>query len=299
MPVVLAFLLQASVYLVLGFPQVRKHIEERLPAARLALVILLLSLAPYLVYSVPTGVFSVLALAKLALLCAAVAFAFVAAPPKDGRFSPQDALVLAVLAYPMISGLSPMFREIYAGPSAEIPRLDVLGKIMLIPLGATAFLSIRRVPQSGYRFAISRGDFAAGVRNFLLFLPFGVVLALGLGVVQWGPQTFDGWTYLPELAGNMLGIYAVVALGEELYFRGILQNLLSRRMGSVWRAQLIASVLYGAAHLSTRGFPNWGHALVTAVLGWFCGRAYRQTDSVVASAVTHTLVVLTWRYLFN
>jgi hypothetical protein len=53
-------------------------------------------------------------------------------------------------------------------------------------------------------------------------------------------------------------------------------------------------VLFGLSHLG-RG---WRHAAVTVVLGWFCGRAYQERQSVVAAAVTHALAVLARRYLF-
>jgi membrane protease YdiL (CAAX protease family) len=83
-----------------------------------------------------------------------------------------------------------------------------------------------------------------------------------------------------------------------MYFRGVLQNLLAARLGRPQLALLITSALFGLSHLG-RGFPNWEYAAVTAVLGWFCGRAYAQRQSVVASGVTHALAVLARRFLFQ
>ena len=298
-PIVLAFLMQVSVYLVPGFPQVRAALELRFTPRQLAGLLAVFSVGPYLIYSVPTGVFSLPGLAKLSVLVGVICFLFLAAPSSDERLGWQDIVVLLALAYPMISGLSPMFREIYRSPIPEVAKLDFLGKMMLVPLGAMVFLSIRKLPATGFRLAVSANDVKVGLKNYLLFLPIGIPLALMTGFTRWGPKAIDQWTYVPELLGNTLGVYVFLALGEELYFRGILQNLLTRHLGSAITAQVIASIFYAMSHISSRHFPNWEYAAVTLVLGWFCGRAYVQTQSIVAAAVTHTLVVVSLRFLFE
>jgi membrane protease YdiL (CAAX protease family) len=293
-PIIAAFLIQASLFLPPGFPRVRSWIENRLPPPRLALFLVLAYPAPYLIYSIPCGVFSWQGFALLLALCVLISFLFVWAPPRSEALCWQDGVVMAALAYPMVSGLGSPFADIYLSPAPEVPPLDILGKLMLAPLGATAFLSLRRLPRTGYRFAISREDFLTGIRNFLWFVPPGAALSIAIGFVRWGPQPVDGWTYPFELAANAVGVYAAVALAEEMYFRGVFQNLLAARIASTRVAILVTSVLFGLSHLG-RG---WRHALVTVLLGWFCGRAYEQRHSVVASGVTHTLVVLARRYLF-
>ena len=298
-PIVLAFLQQVSVYLVPGFPQVRAALESRFTPRRLAALLAAFSIGPYLIYAIPTGVFSLLGLAKLSTLVGVICLPFLVATSSDKRLGWQDIVVLLALAYPMISGLSPMFREIYRSPIPEVARLDFLGKMMLVPLGATVFLSIRKLSATGFRLAVSANDVKAGVNNYLLFLPIGIPLALGTGFIRWSPKAIDQWTHVPELLGNTLGVYAFLALGEELYFRGILQNLLTRHLGSAPTAQVIASIFYALSHISSRHFPNWEYAAVTLILGWFCGRAYVQTQSIVAAAVTHTLVVVSLRFLFE
>ena len=298
-PIAAAFLLEASVYLVAGFPNARARLEQRFSSAQIALMAWAVSVASYLVYAVPTGVFSFPSAAKLAILYGLIAGLFLLAPPRGEGLGWADAVVLAALAYPMVSGVSTVFREIYISPHPEIPRLDALGKIMLVPLGAIVFLSIRKVAGTGFRFALSADDLKTGVKNYLLFLPVGIPLALATGFVRWNPTAIDHWTYVPMVVGNMLGIYLVIGLGEELYFRGLIQNLVARRGISPWAAQLFTSVLFGAAHLGRRGFPNWEFAAVAAVAGWFYGRAYVAHNSVPAAALTHTLVALTWRFLFE
>ncbi len=301
-PIVAAFLVQCSVYLVPGFPEARSRLERRLTSAQLALLVAVCSLTPYLIYAIPTNAFGWESFLKLAAYCLAVAFLFVIAPVRNQRFCWQDAAALVLLGWPHISGVT-FFREIYVSPIADIvprlaPRLDVLGKLMTIPLGAAVFLSLRKLEGVGCRLALSRQDLAAGLRNYVLFLPIGVPLAIAVGFVRWGPKPVEDWTYLLDFLGTMLGTYGAVALAEEFAFRGITQNLLTASLRKPLLAQLIASVLFGLVHLPTGIFPNWRFALVAAVGGWFYGRAYTERRSIVPAMVAHTLVVVTWRFGF-
>lgn len=297
-PIAAAFLLQISACLIPLFPQVRSLLEDRLSPVSLALVLVATAVVPFLIYSVPSGVFSVKSLATLLAFSGTVAFVYVLAPPRKQGLTPQDVAVLLLLAYPMVSGLSDMFKQIYPNPGGNVPRdVYAIGKLMLIPLGAMTFLSLRPIGGTNYQLAISRSDLAAGLKNYLFFLPIGIPLSLGIGFARWAPRSFDSWTDPFEVAARTLGLYAALALSEELYFRGVIQNLLATTLKRPGPARVLSSILFGLAHLSP-GFPNWSYALVAAVAGWFYGRAYSQTGSVVAAAVTHTLVVVTQLLLF-
>jgi membrane protease YdiL (CAAX protease family) len=117
--------------------------------------------------------------------------------------------------------------------------------------------------------------------------------------VEWAPRESLDWRLLGEVVGTGLGIFVATALVEELCFRGILQNLLAKSLRRPLAAQAVAAIAFGAIHLSFRFYPNWRFALASAVAGWFYGNAYREGRSVVPAAVTHTLVVITWQFLFR
>ncbi len=297
-PIAAAFLLQISACLIPLFPQARSLLEDRLSPVSLALTLVATAVIPFLIYSVPTGVFSLKSLATLLAFSSAVAFVYVLAPPRRQGLTLQDVAVLLLLAYPMISGLSDMFKQIYPNPGGNVPRdVYAIGKLMLIPLGAMTFLSLRPIRGTNYQLAISRSDLTAGLKNYLLFLPIGIPLSLSIGFAGWAPRSFDSLTDPFEIAGRAGGLYAALALSEELYFRGVIQNLLVTTLRKPGLAQALTAILFGLAHLSP-GFPNWSYALVATVAGWFYGRAYSQTKSVVAAAITHTLVVVTQLVLF-
>lgn len=294
-PIVAAFLLQISFYLVPGCPDVRQRLAERLSAPRLAALAVAWSVTPYLVYSLPVGVFHLAAFLKLTAFSLLVGFVFVACPTRSPAITWQDLVILAAVAVTLLRRKLP---EIYQSPIPGL-HLESMGQIMIIALGATAFLSLRRLEGTGYRFAMSAEEWKTGVRQFVFFFLAGGPLALLTGFARFGLLQAQAWVYPFEAVGVFLGMYAVVALFEELFFRGILQNLAAATLGSALAAQAAASVVFGLCHLGFRGFPNWKAAAVNTVLGWFCGQAYRERRSVVASSITHALVTTTWRLFFS
>jgi len=170
---------------------------------------------------------------------------------------------------------------------------------MIIGVSATAFLSLRRLDCSGYSLRISWPDWKTGIKYFLLFLPVGIPIGLGIGFAGYRPVRVDAWMYPVLAAATFIGMYAMVALFEELFFRGVLQNLGSASLGSPVASQVIASLLFGLVHLPFRSFPNWRFAILAAIAGWFYGQAYRERRNVVGSSVAHALVNTTWRLLFS
>lgn len=281
-PLLAAFLFEYSFYLVPGFPLAR----ERLAGRRLPWLLVGSAILPYLVYSVGTGQFHWDALAKLAAFAAVVSFWYVVLPAGP----PADIGLCCVLAAAMITKY---FKPIYPEPLPGLD-VDVLGKLALIHVAAMVFLVERRVADTGFGFLPTRRDWAVGVRHYFYFLPVGLALVLALKPLRWAPVA-PAW----KIAGAFFGILWVVGLAEEFLFRGLLQQWLAKWTGSTQLAVAVAAVMFGAVHLTFRGFPNWRMALVAAVAGWFYGRAFQQARSIRASMVTHALVVSTWRALFD
>ena len=97
-----------------------------------------------------------------------------------------------------------------------------------------------------------------------------------------------------RLHGAWVFTFFFIAVPEELFFRGWLQNLLERRIGR-FNALMVTALLFGLAHFNkqTTGF-NWRYVLLAAVAGVFYGRAWRADRRVGASAVTHATVDTIW-----
>ena len=102
-PVVAAFLVQASVYLAPGFPELRAELIRRYSPVQLASGLTIVSVLPYVIYSAPLGLFSAATVVQLLLLCGAVAFLFVVFPVRKDGLGWQDVVGIMLAVTPMIS----------------------------------------------------------------------------------------------------------------------------------------------------------------------------------------------------
>ena len=98
---------------------------------------------------------------------------------------------------------------------------------------------------------------------------------------------------------TFFGTLWVLALSEEFFFRGLLQQWLCAWLKSAWAGWMSASLLFGAVHVFYGQFPNWRFAALATVAGIFYGSAFRTGHGIRASMVTHALTVTTWKIFFS
>ncbi len=285
-PIIAAFLVEYSFYLVPGFEPVRDWLRDRASRPVLAAALALSALLPYLLYSIPTGEFHWMACGALCAIVAAVSFWYAALKPSVL----SDALFLALLAAVV---LSRSFDHIYTSSAAK--GISILGHLMLTHTGALAVLVLRGGEGLAFGFLPSQKEWITGFQYFFYFLPLGFPLAMWLGVAH---LNFSSGVLLWKALAYFFGALWVTALSEEFFFRGLLQHWLTQWTGHPQVSLLGASLLFGAAHLPFRGFPNWPMAAVAAVSGVAYGMAYRKAGNIRSSMVTHALVVTLWRTLF-
>lgn len=84
-----------------------------------------------------------------------------------------------------------------------------------------------------------------------------------------------------ELLGNLLIIAVLPAIGEELVFRGVIQQQLMRRMANPWVAILLSAMIFSAAHFQFEGF------LPRMVMGFLLGWLYWQTRNFWVPVLGH------------
>lgn len=285
-----AFLLEVSFFYVLGTERLRTRID-RLPRAGVAFLLTVAAVAPYCAASLALGSFDWGSLAEIAALAAVAAFWYVLLPHK----APVDLLFLVFLA---LVWLTKVLQPLYVSPHSKLP-LNVLGQLMWIRTAAFALLSVRRVSGVGFGFWPEGREWRIGFLYYVLFLPVAAPLAFAIGFAK-AHLAVGGWERMTLFAlGTFFGILWVTALGEEFFFRGLLQQWLSQWLGNEWVGLAVASLLFGSVHLWFRSFPNWRFAALAAVSGIFYGLAFRQARSIRASMVAHALTVTTWRLFFS
>ena len=168
--------------------------------------------------------------------------------------------------------------------------LTAFNKVLLLDAGLYGFLVIRGLTGVGFDLRLRWSDARIGLRELAYFTPAALVLGLSLGFLHLHlslppPQR-------PILA--WLFAFFLIALPEEIFFRGWMQNLLERRIGK-YRGLLATAALFGLSHFNKRAAHfNWRYVLLASLAGIFYGRAWRRERRVGASAITHASVDTLW-----
>jgi membrane protease YdiL (CAAX protease family) len=280
--IALAALLTLVPFFAAAFCSSSLQLPRRLPLLPRILTSALLGV-PYTLVSIATGVFRWHWLALYTLLPVAITLllyqASVADPQQRGDW--RDFLILLLL------GLAVDLRWF---EGAWGPRLAVFNKMLLLDAGIYSFHVIRQLRGSGFDLRLRLGDLGAGMAAFAAYAPIAVVLGLMLGFLHFHPvipsviHALAAWVFT----------FFFIAVPEELFFRGWLQNLLEQRVRPA-RGLLITSTLFGLSHFNKRAAAfNWRYVLLATLAGIFYGLAWRQQRRVGASAITHASVDTIW-----
>ena len=277
-----------ALWLFPAFPSLRETARRHFSGLRGALAGMALFLAPYGLYALGTGDFSLVSLGCLAAMAAVPFLIFAVFPVRSSqKLVWQDAVALVWLATPVLArGLGGLW---------TIPvNLDFMARLFVVCVGAWSYLVFRGTEGVGYEARFSTGMARAALLNLALFSLIGLPVGLALGFIDWNPHWRGAWQFLFDC----VTLFLFVAVPEELFFRGLLQNLLEGSWSSRYGAQVAAAFLFGLMHI-LHGFPNWRYVLLASIAGWFYGSAWRSTRSLAASGLTHALVDAIWRTWFE
>jgi CAAX protease family protein len=258
-------------------------------AAALGLPALLL--VPYLAVAAGTGTFSLGGAGKLAAYIAVPVLLLMPDRLRSAtRAGWRDFAAMVALAIPVgahwLSGIWMWPEDLYFFR----PLYSVL-------VGGYAFMVIRNLEGVGYKLTFGWKDAGEAVLHFAGFAVVAIPAGLALEFLHPHAAHPSPWA----VGFQFFGIFLTVAVPEELLFRGILQNFLVKSLRSERRelyGLLIASVVFGAAHLHHAPVPNWRYMILATMAGIFYGNTYRRRGRVAASALTHTLVDTLWRFWF-
>ena len=243
---------------------------------------------PYLLISWPLHLLCAAWLALYLLLPVAVAtLLWLAAkldPQRQGHLI--DFLVLLLL------GLAVDLRWFEpAWPHA----LVAMNKVLLLDVGLYGFLVIRQLDGVGFDLRWRLTDWKIGLRELLFYMPIAVALGLAIGFLHWHGHINRPWL----LPGSWLFTYLLIALPEEIFFRGWMQNLFECRIGRT-ASLVVTAILFGLSHFNKRAAHfNWRYVLLAAIAGIFYGRAWRSDRRIAASSITHACVDTIWGALLR
>lgn len=284
-----AFILETLFYIGSGFEQIRAAFAARVKTRIVrGLLIWTSALAPYLIYSTFSGTFVPNAFAVLAFLAGVLAL-WHAVLPRRIAF---DIGFLIVAAVPF---LLRVFPRLYLSRDPHL-RMDSLGHLMWIRVGVLALLVLREWNPGPVSFWPRSAEWRIGLSWFLIAAGPLVAVALlvhDVTLVQLGPW----WRVCGLGLGWFLAGLWVIAFAEELFFRGVIERALLRAGPLV--AVAVSSLLYAAAHLGYRGFPDYRRAATALVLGIACAIAYWRSASIRSSMVTHACALALWKMFFR
>ncbi|HUJ96098.1 MAG TPA: CPBP family intramembrane glutamic endopeptidase [Terriglobales bacterium] len=240
---------------------------------------------PYLVFAIPAGILqphlAILMCSLPMLLGALLEFA-----PTPVKFAWQDAVAIGVVAalymLHVLEGAWP-----YKG-------LGSLPKLYAADIGLYSYFIVRQPVEMGYSFVPTTSAILIGLREWALFAPFGI----GLGAALKFTHFHREMPSLETAVGTIFVTFLLIAIPEEMFFRGILQNLLETRLGRVG-ALAVASVLFGLSHFNKGAVFNWRYVLLATIAGICYGRAWRAKRQLLASVITHTAVDVIWTLWFR
>lgn len=283
----LAFFLAVQLSLAAG------NLGERL--ARLAgpqrgVLISVVPFLAYLIYLAGTNSFAWWrAGLAAAYTLAPVVIALAAGSAKPGAWPDYIALLAIFLPIKLrwLNGL-------WAYPS---PRFGyILTMLLAISVALATFLFVRQFDGVGYHIVWDRDAALVVLLHFGLLAVILIPLGSALHFIRFDPAQAN-WKSLPFDAAS---IFLLTAWPEELLFRGLLQNSLSRTLSNQNAAWLAASVIFGLAHITNNGvFPNWRYVILAVIAGMFYGRTWRKTNSIFPAAIVHALVDITWHVAFR
>lgn len=86
---------------------------------------------------------------------------------------------------------------------------------------------------------------------------------------------------ISDLLANLLFIAVFAGVGEELFFRGVLQRLLIKLFKNAWAGIIVTAIIFSAIHLQFYGF------IPRLILGILLGLIYWYSGSIWPSIIAH------------
>jgi membrane protease YdiL (CAAX protease family) len=173
--------------------------------------------------------------------------------------------------------------------------LVAMNKLLLLDAGLYGFHIIRQLDGVGFDLRWKPTDWKIGLREFLFYAPIAILLGLAIGFLHLHGHTERPWL----IPAAWLFTYILIALPEEIFFRGWMQNLIERRLGRA-PALLITAAIFGLSHFNKRAAHfNWRYVLLAGVAGIFYGRAWRAERRIAASSITHACIDTVWGALLR
>ncbi|RXK50668.1 CPBP family intramembrane glutamic endopeptidase [Aquirufa rosea] len=170
-------------------------------------------------------------------------------------------------------------------------------KITLILGAAYSFVVVRKLPEVGFYPTWKASHLSVALGSWISFLGFVYFIGIIWDFNINQPFQDFGWLLIPAAIRELIRVYIGTALFEELFFRGLIQNILARKinLATHWKSYWI----WGGLLFTLLSFFT-GYAMYPALF-WFPGvislvlfaGAYLLEKNQVAKTGTYTALAIT------
>jgi hypothetical protein len=177
-----------------------------------------------------------------------------------------------------------------------LPKDYSFSKLVIVDLTFFLFLVIADIKDIGYTWDLKFNDIKIALAGLAVFILTAVPFAFYTGFISFHPSELS----VERVIVSMMVIFFFVAIPEEFFFRGIVQNLLEKSFKDRTKyapvfAILITSFLFGISHFYK---GDWRYVLLAVLGGIVNGFIYYKTKKITASALTHLIVDFVWSSFF-
>jgi CAAX protease family protein len=188
----------------------------------------------------------------------------------------------------------------------SLPQIQVPAQLLLYAVPCVIYAIVQRLRgttwlQVASNLGLRRGQLVYYVWALVFFVVLGLLSSVTISVF------FPGYYDRPgiaasQYAGVEFGILTIfyaffreaiyVALGEELFFRGLVGGWLMRRLG-FWVGNALQSLVFLLPHLFvlSAGVDLWPLLLAPFVSGWLYGWLLYRSGSILPGWLGHSLAI--------
>ncbi len=201
---------------------------------------------------------------------------------KEEKFDLKVFAVLLIIAFPIEFQL--------------LPKDYSFSKLIIADLMMFLFLFVAGIKDIGYTWNLNLKDIKVALIGFIVAVLVALPISLYTDFISFHPVKLS----IERVIISLMVIFFFVAVPEEFFFRGILQNLLEKRFKERTKyapviAILITSLIFGISHFYKY---DWRYIFLATLGGIVNGTVYYRTRKITASAITHFMVDAVWSLLF-
>lgn len=304
----LAFVMFVGLYVLQANPPLSKALHSRIestPNWVICLPLIIWAMAS--LYAVATAQATVTNTALGLGYCMIPALLMIPLMRRSPALQWLDVAVILLLWFPIEFGWT---------PKIEIPPIrSVLNLYHVIGIVLATFLyfSVRHLPETGFTYRFKSVDIRIAIQNFIIFMPFALIIGFATDFIAVS-QNLPGPGHM---LARFLAIFFFIAIPEEILFRGVIHNLIEKRLalrknGMTW-ALVISSIIFGLAHGDNHNPPflnidlgplgvwqaPWVYIILASIAGYFYGLTFIKTRKITAAALVHLLVDWFWSIFFS